>query len=200
MANHKDILKQALNELPVGFAELLETAIIPAATEITSPASVEDALIACGKTAKYINKILENLGGLPLLQVPLRVGQLNPSTQILAVAGLEFVGTTLHEIEIVSPVEGVTYLVSSLTLGVQVTQGAETATSAFYWVTNHADMSSIDGPLTKEGADMFFATVPTTSPGQYSVKISVGFGVGENGEESYTVTKTVSVGVEDSDL
>ena len=177
MSNHKDILKQALNELPVGFAELLETAIIPAASEITSPASVEDALIACGKTAKYINKILENLGGLPLLQVPLRVGQLNPSTQILAVAGLEFVGTTLHEIEIVSPVEGVT--------------------SAFYWVTNHADMSSVEGAMTKEGENMYFKTIPTTAPGQYSIKITVNFGVGT---ELYTISKTVSVGVEDSDL
>ena len=197
MSNHKDILKQALNELPAGFAELLETAIIPAATEITSPASVEDALIACGKTAKYINKILENLGGLPLLQVPLRVGQLNPSTQIMAVAGLEFVGTTLHEIEIVSPVEGQTYLVSSLTLGVEVLQGASDATSAFYWVINHADMSSVEGAMTKEGENMYFKTIPTTAPGQYSIKITVNFGVGT---ELYTISKTVSVGVEDSDL
>lgn len=104
MANHKDILKQALNELPAGFAELLETAIIPAASEITAPASVEDALIACGKTAKYINAILAKLGGLPLLQVPLRVGQLNPSTQILAVAGLEFVNAQSSEVHIVAPV------------------------------------------------------------------------------------------------
>ena len=197
MGNHKDILKQALNELPAGFAELLETAVMPTAEEITTPASVEEALMACGKTARYLNAIFASMAGLPLLQVPLRIGQLNPSTQIMAAAGLQFVGGGLHEIAIESPVTGNTYLVSPMTLAVRIVQGSEDVTGAFYWVINHADMSSIDGPMDKEGDDMYFKTIAINAPGQYEIKITVGFGIGE---KLYEISKTVSVGVEDSDL
>lgn len=130
---HKELLKAALNDLPVVMQPFL-TKTMPTLGEIQRPGSVEDALMECGYLAKILTELCNRFAGLPVLEVPLRIGQLNPSMQVMAAAGLEYIGANF-DMGIRSPATGAPYYGVFLDWSVFVTRSAQDA----YWIRGRLD-------------------------------------------------------------
>ena len=105
----KDALKIKLKELPPGFTDVLG-ATMPVLADIAVPADVDAAIIAQGLLANYLIEIFNRLGGLELLEVPLRIGEFVPALHAMAAVGLEFVGAKDGgEITMIIPTNGAVY-------------------------------------------------------------------------------------------
>jgi len=107
--NSKDALKEKLSQLPTGFEDVLG-AVLPSVSEVAMPSTEEDAVKVQGRLAAYLLAVFDRLAGLPILEVPLRIGQFVPAQHVLAAVGLEFVGLQEGgEIQMIMPVNGGVY-------------------------------------------------------------------------------------------
>jgi hypothetical protein len=88
--------------MPEGVIEFLETSL-PTPVSITEPSTVDDAIVAQGKLAYNINLILTQFAGLKVLEVILRIGQLNPVLHGMLATALEYIEGSERSIDIVSP-------------------------------------------------------------------------------------------------
>lgn len=104
----KAAFEQECRDLPEGVIEFLGTTL-PSPTGISDPSTVDEAIVAQGKLAYNINQILTQFAGMKLIEVILRIGQLNPVLHGMLATALEYIEGSERSVLIVSPTSGGSY-------------------------------------------------------------------------------------------
>jgi hypothetical protein len=133
----KEAFIEALNALPPGVASFLTTPI-PSVEPISSPADVEEALIANGRLSSHINSILMAFGGMTPVELLLRIGQHNNVLQAALLAALEY---RSGGFSIVAPADGETYYGVFMDWEVANVRGAVERVT-IRWGADEVDMAS----------------------------------------------------------
>lgn len=79
---------------------------IPSVPGISFPTEVEPSIIAQGQLAANLNLILQQLEGLPIVEMMMHLGQKNKAIQNMLLTCLEFLDRGQMEIQILSPLSG----------------------------------------------------------------------------------------------
>lgn len=164
----EDIIK-AIHEVPPAIAAMLEMCFGTVA-EVTSPGTVEESLIIQGKVAaNFNNAILKPLSGLPLVELALRIGQNNPSTQGMLLSMLKITGSLGKDAVTCNLKEGGTYPVGKLPITVSVSGGSASAVSGAFSGPENDDF---DFDKSGEGKD-WQAEPEIKAAGDYTIDIAV---------------------------
>ena len=164
----EDIIK-AVHEVPPSIAAMLDMCF-GSVSDVETPSTVEESLIVQGKVAvNFNNAILKPLSGLPLVELALRIGQNNPSTQGMLLSMLKITGSLGKDAVTCNLQEGGTYPVGALPITVSVSGGTASAVSGAYSGPGNDDFD-FDKP--GEGKD-WKASPDITTPGDYTIDISV---------------------------
>jgi len=84
----KEALEAVLLSMPDEVAAKLRGVVVPDWTDVSPPLTVDDAIIEQGRLAAMLNYIFSLCDGLPIFEIPMRIGQLNPSLIAVAAASL----------------------------------------------------------------------------------------------------------------
>jgi len=184
------LLAEAITDLPQEIQDKLNT-VIPALTATTDPTSDENQNIL----AHNLNTIFKTcLEGVPLLAIPLFIGQLNTVNQGLLVAALELVqqsGGGAGGFEIVNPTDGKAYLPGDVRFQVRPTGGAKIQQAAV----------DIDGgdpvPLQWDDQGFFWGFARLETEQTYSATVAVLYAddksdAGTGDTEEQTVSFSIS--------
>jgi hypothetical protein len=110
-------------DLPDSIRNLLEVTLDCAG--VAAPADVDAAIIEQGKLAAKLNKLLDDLQGLSLVALALRIGQHNVTAKHLLFAGLQYLGEVDKEdkegFKVLAPLEGQEYEAMLFTFKAQAT-------------------------------------------------------------------------------
>lgn len=89
---------------------------------ISSPTDIDSAVIASGQAAaEIVNKILQPLAGISIVDLMLYIGTLNPVNMAGLFAGMEFVGTPfITDVDIQSPTPGEIFQLTSYPPGTDI--------------------------------------------------------------------------------
>ncbi len=172
MANDiREDLKVALHEVPESLSELLERKF-GEVSDVTSPNSVEDSLIAQGKVAaNFNNAILKPLADLPIVELALRIGQNNPTVQGMFLTMLKLTGAMGPDALTCNLKDGDKFPPGSVTIVAATTGGTCSAVHGAFSGPENGDFEfDKASPGTKWAASPEFVT-----PGDYTVTISAEF-------------------------
>lgn len=127
MANIKQTFIEAIRATPDGISTFLETPI-PEAPEISTPEDTDTAIIANGVCAKYVLDLFRPFAGLTPIEMILRVGQHSNVAEVLALAGLEYIGESnaQSDLKILAPTSGAKLLPGNTRLQAQASNGTMT--------------------------------------------------------------------------
>jgi len=120
MANKKQAWWEAIDaDLPESISGLLDKTID--VSSVTAPADVDAAIIEQGKLAAKLNKLLDDLNGLSLVELALRIGQKNVTSKLMLLAGVEAIEETDDEgFVVLEPQEGKEYQPGEIIIKVKV--------------------------------------------------------------------------------
>lgn len=120
MASKKHAWWEAIDaDLPESISALLDKTID--VSSVTAPADVDAAIIEQGKLAAKLNKLLDDLQGLSLVELALRIGQKNVTSKLMLLAGVEAIEETDDEGFIVlEPKDGGEYSPGEVSIQVKV--------------------------------------------------------------------------------
>lgn len=119
----KQVLQEAFDFLPEGLAEFLDTPI-PSIGSITSPSTVDEAIMAQGQLAKNINDILKAFEGLHLIKIFMHLAQHNEVLQLIGGATVQYLWAN-SDFTIIEPNENVSYAPGENTVSIQITAGLD---------------------------------------------------------------------------
>ncbi len=127
MANIKQTFIEAIRATPDGISTFLATTI-PAPPEISTPEDTDAAIIVNGICAKYVLDLFRPFAGLTPIEMILRVGQHSNVAEVLALAGLEYIGESnaQSDLEILSPSASAKLLPGNVRLQAQAKNGTMT--------------------------------------------------------------------------
>lgn len=181
----REELERALHEIPPSILSVL-TAKFGDVSSVNTPDNIEDALIVQGKVAaNFNNAILMPLSGVPIIELALRIGQNNPSTQAMLLSMLKTTGSLGSDAFTVNLSDGDTFPVGEVSISVNVSKGSASSVSGTF-----SGPDNVDFDCDKSGSDKAWTASPTiTTEGEYTVTIIVAFDT-QDKEESVHIEIT----------
>ena len=182
---------EALRQTPDGIAEFLTTAI-PAFEPTTLPTTVDEAIITQGILAHNFNVFFSLFEGLIPIEVMLRIGQHSNVAEVIALSGLEYIGTEqAQEFEIVEPTDAKSYAPGDIRI---VVKGKGNIVGVSFIVTGgEGGPAQIVGMLTPdESGKLFVGYARCEELVEYTFEATAEFNDDEGTTDTASVTITIA--------